>query len=123
MKYILEELDKEDKIVKFNGDVKSFPNYTIDIDNILELGIGGVELLVYSFLLNVAGDYWEDDAKVPTGRIFMEMDIFDFVRVTGCSAQEIRNALFILNEARLVRVTEIKYECGVFYSYAFHATY
>ena len=123
MKYILEELDNTDKIVKFNGDIKSLQNYTIDIDDISKLGLGGVELLVYSFLTANAHDYWEDGAQVPTGRIFLEMDVFDFVRVTGCSAQEIRNALFILNEARLVRVTEIKYECGVFYAYAFHATY
>lgn len=121
MKYILEKLDKEDKIVKFNGELYSLQNYTIDIDNISNLGIGGVELLVYSFLTANAGDYWEDGKKVPSGRIFIEMEVFDIVKVTGCSAQEIRNALFILNEARLVRVAEIKYECGVFY--AFHATY
>ena len=120
MKYIIEKLDKEDKIVKFNGEKKSLENYTIDIDDISNLGIGGVELLVYSFLMKNAGDYWEDGKRVPSGRIFIEMEVFDFVRVTGCSAQEIRNALFLLNEARWVRVAEVKGQCGIFY--AFHAT-
>lgn len=120
MKYIIDKLDKTDKIVKFNGEIKSLENYTIDINDISENGIGGVELLIYSFLTANAGDYLEDGNKVPSGRIFIEMDVFDFVRVTGCSAQEIRNALFLLNEARWVRVTEVKYACGIFY--AFHAT-
>lgn len=119
-KYILDQLDDDDKVIKFNGELLSLQNYTIDIDDISESGIGGVELLVYSFLTANAGDYWEDGKRAPSSRIFIEMEVFDFVRVTGCSAQEIRNALFILNEARLVRVTEIKYGCGVFY--AFHAT-
>ncbi len=120
MKYILEELDKEDKIVRFYEKDASLSNYTIDLDFIARHRVGGVELLVYSFLDANASIYWNDYDKAPTGRIFMEMDVFDFVKVTGCSAQEIRNALFILNEARLVRVTEIKYESGI--AYAFHAT-
>ena len=120
MKYIIDKLDKEDKIVKFNGEIKLLKDYTIDLYNISEYGIGGVELLVYSFLTANAGDYWEDGKEVPSGRIFIEMEVFDFVRVTGCSAQEIKNALFLLNEARWVRVVEVKEKCGVFY--AFHAT-
>ena len=120
MKYILEELDKEDKIVRFYEKDADLNIYTIDLDFISTHGLGGVELLVYSFLDAYASVYWDDNDKAPKGRIFMEMDVFDFVKVTGCSAQSIRNALFILNEARLVRVTEVKYDCGVFY--AFHAT-
>lgn len=120
MKYIIDKLDKEDKIVKLNRELDSLQNYTIDIDDISRCGIGGVELLVYSFLMANAGDMWDEGVRHPIGRIFIEMDVFDFVRVTGCTAKEIRNALFILNEARLVRVAEIKGQCGIFY--AFHAT-
>lgn len=120
MEYIIEKLDKEDKIVKFNGELNLLENYTIDTDDISRRGIGGVELLVYSFLMANAGDIWDEGVRHPTGRIFIKMDVFDFVRVTGCSAQEIRNALFLLNEARWVRVAEVKGQCGIFY--AFHAT-
>jgi hypothetical protein len=120
MKYIIEKLDKEDRIIRFYGELKELKNYTIDINDIVRYGFGGAELLVYSFLMANAGDYWEKGENVPTGRIFLEIEVFDLVRVTGCSAQEIRNALFILNEARWVRVAEVKHECGIFY--AFHAT-
>ena len=120
MKYIIDKLDKEDKIVRFYREDADLKDYTIDLELISTHGLGGVELLVYSFLMANASDYWEDGKTVPSGRIFMEMDVFDFVKVTGCIAQEIRNALFLLNESRWVRVAEIKGQCGIFY--AFHAT-
>ena len=118
MKYIIDVPDKTDKIVKFNN--VEIKDYNIDINSVSFFGIGGVELLVYSFLMANAGDIWDEKVNHPVGGIFIEMDVFDFVKVTGCTAREIRNALFILNEARLVKVAEIKGQCGIFY--AFHAT-
>ena len=81
-----------------------------------------MELLVYSFLYTNAFEYWDEeiDPCGPAGNIYIEMDLHDFVKVTGCSVQDIRNALQVLNEDRWVRVVEISREYGTVYAY--HAT-
>lgn len=119
-KYILDQLDGDDKVIKFRDlDVK---DYTINLYALQEHGIGGVELLVYSFLYTYAFEYWdkEIDPCAPAGEIYIEMDLHDFVKVTGCSVQDVRNAIEILNQDRYVRVVEIKNEWGK--TYAYHAT-
>lgn len=119
-KYILDQLEGDDKVIKFRDlDVK---DYTINLYALQEHGIGGTELLVYSFLYSNAFEYWDDeiDPCGPAGEIYIEMDLHDFVKVTGCSVQDIRNAIEILNHDRYVRVIEIKNEWGK--TYAYHAT-
>jgi hypothetical protein len=119
-KYILDQLDGDDKVIKFRDlDVK---DYTVNLYALQEHGIGGTELLVYSFLYTNAFEYWDEeiDPCGPAGEIYIEMDLHDFVKVTGCSVQDVRNALEILNQDRWVRVIEIKNEWGK--TYAYHAT-
>jgi hypothetical protein len=121
-KYILDQLEGDDKVIKFRDlDVK---DYTINLYALQEHGIGGTELLVYSFLYSNAFEYWDEeidkDQVAPTGQVYIEMDLHDFVKVTGCSVQDVRNALEILNQDRWVRVVEIKREWGS--EYAYHAT-
>jgi hypothetical protein len=120
MKYILDQLEGDDKLLKFNEIVPK--NYDIDIDIISDWGLGGTELLVYSFLFANAFEYWDEsiDPSEPAGEIYIEMSLHDFVKVTGCNVQDIRNALEILNQDRLVRVVEVKREYGK--RYAYHAT-
>ena len=118
--YILDQLDGDDKIIKFNEITPK--NYDIEIDIINDYGLGGTELLVYSFLFANAFEYWDEeiDPSAPAGDIYIEMDLLDFVKVTGCSVQDIRGALICLNEDRLVRVVEVNTEHGK--RYAYHAT-
>ena len=120
MNYILEQLDEFDKVIKFNE--TEVQNYDIDIDIIKEWGIGGTELLIYSFLFANAFEYWDEkiDPSAPAGEVYIEMDLHDFVKVTGCNVQEIRGALQVLNEDRWVRVVELNREYGK--AYAYHAT-
>ena len=119
-KYILDQLDGDDNLLKFNEIVPK--NYDIDIDIINDWGLGSTELLVYSFLFANASEYWDEsiDPSAPAGEIYIEMSLHDFVKVTGCNVQDIRNALEILNQDRLVRVVEVKREYGT--RYAYHAT-
>ena len=120
-KYILDQLDGEDKVIKFINE-DNFDNYEIKIDLIKDWGLGGTELMVYSFLDANASEYWDEeiDPSAPAGNIYIEMSLHDFVKVTGCSVQDIHRALQVLNEDRLVRVIEIKREYGT--RYAYHAT-
>lgn len=120
MNYILEQLDEFDKVIKFNETVAK--NYDIDIDMITDWGIGGTELLIYSFLYANAFEYWDEeiDPSAPAGNIYIEMSLYDFVKVTGCSVQDIRRALQVLNEDRMVRIVEVEHEYGK--RYAYHAT-
>lgn len=119
-RYILDQIEPEDKIIKFNEVV--LKNYDIDLDFIERYHIGGTELLVYSFLFANAFEYWDDeiDPSAPAGDVYIIMDLCDFVTVTGCSMQEIRGALICLNEDRWVRVVEINTEHGK--RYAYHVT-
>jgi hypothetical protein len=119
-KYILDQLEGDDKLLKFNEIVPK--NYDIDIDIISDWGLGGTELLVYSFLFANAFEYWDEsiDPSAPAGEIYIEMSLHDFVKVTGCSVQDIRRALQVLNEDRMVRVVEVNHEYGT--RYAYHAT-
>lgn len=119
MKYILDQLEGEDKVIKFR-DLDNI-RYPIIIEDIEDMHIGGVELLVYSFLLHYAYVYWDYDVdpSTPAGEVYIIMDLYDFVKVTGCSVQDVRNALICLNEDRWVRVVEINTEHGK--KYAYHA--
>ena len=119
-RYILDEIEPEDKILRFFE--VELKDYKIELDVIQRHHIGGTELLVYSFLFAHAFEYWDDeiDPSAPAGSIYIEMDLHDFVEVTGCSVQDIRNALQVLNEDRWVRVVEISREYGIVYAY--HAT-
>lgn len=121
-KYILDQLDGDDKVIKFRDlDIK---DYTLNLYFLKEHGIGGTELMIYSFLYTYAFEYWDEeidkDQVAPTGQVYIEMDLHDFVKVTGFSVQDVRNALEILNQDRWVRVVEIKREWGS--EYAYHAT-
>ena len=120
-KYILDQLDGDDKVIKFINE-DNFENYEIQIDLIKDWGLGGTELMVYSFLYANAFEYWDEeiDPSAPAGFIYIEMSLHDFVKVTGCSVQDIRRALQVLNEDRMVRVIEVKHEYGT--RYAYHAT-
>ena len=120
MNYILDKRESYDKVIKFDEDLDY--GYKIDIETISERGFGGVELLVYSFLFQNAFDYWDKDVDPcgPAGNIYIEMDLHDFVKVTGCSVQDIRGALEVLNMDRWVRVIEVRHEYGK--RYAYHAT-
>lgn len=120
-KYILDQLDGDDKVIKFINE-DNFDRYEIQIDLIKHWGLGGTELMVYSFLYDNAFEYWDDEICLggPARDIYIEMSLHDFVKVTGCSVQDIRRALQVLNEDRIVRVIEIKHEYGT--RYAYHAT-
>lgn len=114
MRYILDQLDGEDKVIKFR-DLDEI-RYPINTDIIEDMRLGGVELLVYSFLFEYASVYRIRDF---VGEVYIIMDLYDFVKVTGCSVQDVRNALICLNEDRWVRVVEINKEHGK--RYAYHA--
>lgn len=117
IKYILDQLNGDDKVIKFRDlDVK---DYTINLYALQEHGIGGTELLVYSFLYSYTFEYLDEeiDPCAHAGDIYIEMDLHDFVKVTGCSVQDVRNALEILNQDRWVQVIEIKDEWGKTYAY------
>lgn len=118
--YILDQLDGDDKVIKFNEITPKY--YDIEIDIINDYGLGGTELLVYSFLYANAFEYWDEeiDPYAPAGDIYIEMCLHDFVKVTGCSVQDISRALQVLNQDRMVRVVEVKHEYGT--RYAYHAT-
>ena len=118
-KYILDQLDGEDKVIKFR-DLKEI-RYPIIVEDIEDMRLGGVELMVYSFLFHYAFVYWDYDVdpSAPAGDVYIIMDLYDFVKVTGCSVQDIRGALICLNEDRWVRVVEVKTDNGK--KYAYHA--
>lgn len=118
MRYILDQLEGEDKVIKFD---EKQDRYIVRTDDVC-MGFGGVELLIYSFLFEYAFEYWDEDIDPsgPAGQIYIEMNLHDFVKVTGCSVQDVRNALETLNQDRWVRVIEIKKEWGI--TYAYHAT-
>lgn len=120
MNYILDQLDGNDVIIKFR-DIEA-EEYTIDIKRFEDYGIGGTELLVYSFLLQYAFEYWDKEIETqgPAGDIYIEMDLHDFVKVTGCKVSEIRDAIQILNQDRWVRVVKVNRPYGE--RFAFHAT-
>ena len=119
--YILDQLDGDDKVIKFL-EVDDCEKYEIDLHLITDWGLGGTELLVYSFLFANAFLYWDEeiDPSAPAGDIYIEMCLHDFVKVTGCSVQDISRALQVLNEDRLVSVVEVNREYGK--RYAYHAT-
>ena len=120
-KYILDQLDGDDKVIKFL-EVDDCEKYEIDLHLITDWGLGGTELLVYSFLFANAFLYWDEEINpsAPAGDIYIEMCLHDFVKVTGCSVQDISRALQVLNQDRMVRVVEVKHEYGT--RYAYHAT-
>ena len=120
-KYILDQLDGDDKVIKFINE-DNYDKYEIQIDLIKDWGLGGTELMVYSFLYTYAFEYWDEeiDPSAPAGDIYIEMSLHDFVKVTGCSVQDISRSLQVLNQDRMVRVIEVKHEYGT--RYAYHAT-
>ena len=120
-KYILDQLDGDDKVIKFL-EVDDCEKYEIDLHLITDWGLGGTELFVYSFLFANAFEYWDldIDPSAPAGDIYIEMSLHDFVKVTGCSVQDISRALQVLNQDRMVRVIEVKHEYGT--RNAYHTT-